>query len=69
MCGGAKGHFNKARPVMEVYARATTLLGPVGAGQLTKMVNQICIVGVVQGLSEGLHFPSMPASTPSRWSR
>ncbi len=56
MCGGAKGHFNKARPVMEAYARAVTLLGPVGAGQLTKMVNQICIAGIVQGLSEGLHF-------------
>ncbi len=56
MCGGAKGHFTKARPVMDAYARATTLLGPVGAGQLTKMVNQICIAGVVQGLSEGLHF-------------
>ena len=56
MCGGRKGDFNKARPIMEAYARAVTRLGPVGAGQLTKMVNQICIAGLVQGLSEGLHF-------------
>jgi 3-hydroxyisobutyrate dehydrogenase-like beta-hydroxyacid dehydrogenase len=48
--------FELARPVLEVYARAVTLLGGAGSGQLTKMVNQICIAGVLQGLSEGVAF-------------
>jgi len=56
MCGGAQQHFDLAAPVIDAYARAVTLLGPVGNGQLTKMVNQICIAGLVQGLSEGLEF-------------
>ena len=56
MCGGEAGPFEKAKPVMDSYARAVTLLGPAGAGQLTKMVNQICIAGLVQGLSEGIAF-------------
>ena len=56
MCGGAKGNFAKAKPVMDCYGRAVTLMGPAGAGQLTKMVNQICIAGLVQGLAEGLNF-------------
>ena len=56
MCGGDKESFERARPVMDSYARAVTLLGPAGAGQLTKMVNQICIAGLVQGLSEGIAF-------------
>jgi len=56
MCGGEAGPFEKAKPVMDSYARAVTLLGPAGAGQLTKMVNQICIAGLVQGLSEGVAF-------------
>ena len=56
MCGGERGPFEGAKPVMDSYARAVTLLGPVGAGQLTKMVNQICIAGLVQGLSEGIAF-------------
>jgi len=56
MCGGESGPFEKAKPVMDSYARAVTLLGPAGAGQLTKMVNQICIAGLVQGLSEGIAF-------------
>ena len=56
MCGGRKTDFGKAEPIIDAYARAVTLLGPVGAGQLTKMVNQICIAGLVQGLSEGLYF-------------
>jgi len=56
MCGGEPGPFERARPVMDSYARAVTLLGPAGAGQLTKMVNQICIAGLVQGLSEGIAF-------------
>ncbi|MGZ5032975.1 MAG: NAD(P)-dependent oxidoreductase [Usitatibacter sp.] len=56
MCGGEPKPFERARPVMDSYARAVTLLGPSGAGQLTKMVNQICIAGLVQGLSEGIAF-------------
>ena len=56
MVGGRKTHFTRAQPVMAAYGRAVTLMGPVGAGQLTKMANQICIAGLVQGLSEGLDF-------------
>ena len=56
MCGGAAEHFERARPVIDAYARAVTLIGPAGSGQLTKMVNQICIAGLVQALSEGLEF-------------
>src|SRR4029079_7507563 len=56
MCGGEAAPFEKAKPVMDSYARAVTLLGPAGAGQLTKMVNQICIASLVQGLSEGIAF-------------
>ena len=56
MVGGDSGIFEHALPVMDSYAKAITLIGPVGSGQLAKMVNQICIAGVVQGLSEALHF-------------
>ena len=56
MCGGDPEPFGRAKPVMDSYARAVTLLGPAGAGQLTKMVNQICIAGLVQALSEGIAF-------------
>ena len=56
MCGGDQAAFDLAKPVIDAYAKATTLLGPSGAGQLTKMVNQICIAGLVQALSEGLAF-------------
>jgi 3-hydroxyisobutyrate dehydrogenase len=56
MCGGREPVFAVAKPVIDSYARACTLLGPAGAGQLTKMVNQICIAGLVQALSEGLNF-------------
>jgi 3-hydroxyisobutyrate dehydrogenase len=56
MCGGEAEAFERVRPVIDTYARAVTLLGPAGSGQLTKMVNQICIAGLVQGLSEGLNF-------------
>jgi 3-hydroxyisobutyrate dehydrogenase-like beta-hydroxyacid dehydrogenase len=56
MCGGAPSAFERAKPVMEAYGRAVTLMGPAGAGQLTKMVNQICIAGLVQGLAEGINF-------------
>ena len=56
MAGGGEGAFERARPVIGAYARAVTLMGPAGSGQLTKMVNQICVAGVVQGLAEGLDF-------------
>jgi len=56
MAGGSQADFNKAVPVIENYARQLTLMGPVGNGQLCKMVNQICAAGVIQGLAEGLHF-------------
>jgi 3-hydroxyisobutyrate dehydrogenase len=56
MCGGAEAHFDAAQPVMDAYAKATIRFGEVGAGQLTKMVNQICIAGLVQAMSEGLYF-------------
>ncbi|MCB1362655.1 MAG: NAD(P)-dependent oxidoreductase [Rhodobacteraceae bacterium] len=56
MCGGNQGAFDAAEPVMRAYGRSIKRLGDSGAGQLTKMVNQICIAGLVQGLSEGLHF-------------
>jgi 3-hydroxyisobutyrate dehydrogenase/2-hydroxy-3-oxopropionate reductase len=56
MCGGEKAPFDRAKPVMDSYGRAVTLLGPAGSGQLTKMVNQICIAGLVQALSEGIAF-------------
>jgi 3-hydroxyisobutyrate dehydrogenase-like beta-hydroxyacid dehydrogenase len=56
MCGGDPDVYAKAEPVIAHYAKACELIGPSGAGQLTKMVNQICIAGVVQGLSEGVHF-------------
>jgi 3-hydroxyisobutyrate dehydrogenase-like beta-hydroxyacid dehydrogenase len=56
MCGGDEDTFAKAKPVIDAYARMVGLMGPVGAGQLTKMINQICIAGLVQGLAEGIHF-------------
>ncbi|GGI77428.1 NAD(P)-dependent oxidoreductase [Shewanella gelidii] len=56
MMGGKPEVFAQVKPVIEAYARCAELLGDVGAGQLTKMVNQICIAGVVQGIAEGLHF-------------
>ena len=56
MCGGSTDDFSKVKPVLECYARALNLMGPVGSGQKTKMVNQIAIAGLVQGLSEALHF-------------
>lgn len=56
MAGGDAAAFEKAAPVIAAYARMAKLLGPSGAGQLTKMVNQICIAGLVEGLAEGLHF-------------
>ena len=56
MCGGAEADFDAAEPVMAAYGRTIRRMGGTGAGQLTKMVNQICIAGLLQGLSEGLHF-------------
>jgi 3-hydroxyisobutyrate dehydrogenase len=56
MCGGDPEVYARAEPVIMSFARACRLLGPPGSGQLTKMVNQICIAGLVQGLSEGIHF-------------
>ena len=56
MAGGSQDDFDRARPVMESYGKAVTLMGDVGAGQLCKMANQICIAGLVQGLAEGLNF-------------
>ncbi len=56
MCGGEQAAYDRAAPVIDAYAKACALLGASGAGQLTKMVNQICIAGLLQGLSEGLHF-------------
>ncbi|XXK27418.1 NAD(P)-dependent oxidoreductase [Arenicellales bacterium nBUS_45] len=56
MVGGDPAVFEIAQPVIKSYARAVGLMGPVGSGQLTKMVNQICIAGLVQGLSEGIDF-------------
>ena len=54
MCGGDDEDFAKVKPLIDAYARSCQLMGPVGAGQLTKMVNQICIAGLVQALSEGV---------------
>ena len=55
MVGGDEAVFDRAKPVIDAYAKMVGLMGEGGAGQLTKMVNQICIAGLVQGLSEGLH--------------
>ncbi|KAB2691513.1 NAD(P)-dependent oxidoreductase [Brucella pseudogrignonensis] len=56
MVGASEAVFEKAKPIIESYARSVGLMGPVGSGQLAKMVNQICIAGLVQGLAEGIHF-------------
>jgi len=56
MCGGEQADFDKAKPVIDVYAKMAALIGGPGAGQLTKMVNQIVIAGLLQGLSEGINF-------------
>ena len=56
MCGGEDATFAKVKPVIDVYAKMAALIGTPGAGQLTKMVNQICIAGLVQGLAEALAF-------------
>ena len=56
MCGGEQAPYDRAEPVIQAYAKSCRLLGGPGAGQLTKMVNQICIAGLVQGLAEGVYF-------------
>jgi 3-hydroxyisobutyrate dehydrogenase len=56
MCGGDEAPYAQAEKIIAAYARTCTLMGPPGSGQLAKMVNQICIAGLVEGLSEGLHF-------------
>jgi 3-hydroxyisobutyrate dehydrogenase len=65
MVGGSTEAFDRAAPVMDCYAKAITHIGPAGAGQLAKMVNQICIAGAVQGLAEGLHFAKKAGLDPS----
>ncbi len=56
MCGGSEADYARAQPVMDVYAKATERFGDVGSGQVTKMCNQICIAGLVQGMSEAINF-------------
>lgn len=65
MCGGEAGAFERAKPVMDCYGRAVTLMGAAGAGQLTKMVNQVCIAGLVQGLAEGIAFAEKAGLDPA----
>jgi 3-hydroxyisobutyrate dehydrogenase-like beta-hydroxyacid dehydrogenase len=64
MVGGDKAIFEKVQPVMDAYARFSQLMGVVGCGQLAKMVNQICIAGVVQGLAEGFNFAEKAGLDP-----
>lgn len=64
MCGGDPAAFARAEPAIAAFAKATRLMGGPGAGQLTKMVNQICIAGVVQGLAEGMHFAKRAGLDP-----
>ncbi len=64
MCGGEAPAYAKAEPVIASFAKACRLMGPSGAGQLTKMVNQICIAGLVQGLAEGIHFAKRAGLDP-----
>jgi 3-hydroxyisobutyrate dehydrogenase-like beta-hydroxyacid dehydrogenase len=64
MVGGDEAVFDLARPVVNVYARMVRRMGEVGTGQLTKMVNQVCIAGLIQGLAEGLHFAQQSGIDP-----
>ncbi len=65
MAGGEAATFERARPILEAYGRCLRLLGPAGSGQLAKMVNQICIAGILEGLAEGLHFASRAGLDPA----
>ncbi len=64
MCGGSPADYARAEPIMAAYAKACRLMGASGAGQLTKMVNQICIAGLVQGLAEGIAFAQKAGLDP-----
>ena len=64
MCGGSEADYAKAEPILQAYAKQCRLLGPAGSGQLTKMVNQICLAGTIQGLSEGLSFARVAGLDP-----
>lgn len=64
MCGGSPDDYTRAEGIISSYAKACRLMGPSGSGQLTKMVNQICIAGLVQGLAEGLHFAKRAGLDP-----
>jgi 3-hydroxyisobutyrate dehydrogenase-like beta-hydroxyacid dehydrogenase len=66
MVGGGQADFDRAKPVIDCYARACVLLGPIGSGQLAKMVNQICIAGLVQGLAEGMNFAVKAGLDPAK---
>ncbi len=66
MVGGNDEVFHRIEPIIAHYAREVALMGPVGNGQLTKMVNQICAVGVIQGLAEGLHFAKVSGLDPEK---
>src|SRR3546814_11125535 len=65
MAGGDAEHYARAEPVIQAYACAVRLMGLAGSGQLTKMVNQICIAGLVEGLSEGIHFATRAGLDPA----
>ena len=65
MAGGTPEDFERALPAIDCYAKAITHIGPAGSGQLAKMVNQICIAGIVQGLAEGLHFAKKAGLDPA----
>jgi 3-hydroxyisobutyrate dehydrogenase len=66
MVGGGQADYDRAKPVIDCYARACVLLGPVSSGQLAKMVNQICIAGLVQGLAEGMNFAVKAGLDPAK---
>ena len=66
MLGGDEAAFERVAPVMDCYAKAMTLIGPAGSGQMAKMVNQICIAGIVQGIAEGLHFAKRANIDPAK---
>ena len=66
MVGGDETVFTRIAPIMDCYAKAMTLIGPAGSGQTAKMVNQICIAGVVQGIAEGLHFAKRAEIDPAK---
>lgn len=66
MVGGDEDVYQRVLPVMDCYAKACALIGVVGSGQLAKMINQICIAGIVQGLSEGLHFAMRAGLDPAK---